>query len=105
MSHVLIIDDEQSICWGLGRLVEGLGHTAAVAASAEQGFAAAESRLPDAIVLDVRLPGLDGLSAMRRFHQQRGDLPVIVMTAYGDLATAVEAVRGGVSSTSSNRSS
>jgi two-component system nitrogen regulation response regulator GlnG len=95
MSHVLIIDDEQSICWGLGRLVEGLGHTAAVAASAEQGFAAAESRLPDAIVLDVRLPGLDGLSAMRRFHQHRGALPVIVMTAYGDLATAVEAVRGG----------
>ena len=69
MSHVLIIDDEQSICWGLSRLVESLGHTVSVAASAEQGFAAAAAG-PDAIVLDFRLPGLDGLSAMRQFHQR-----------------------------------
>ena len=95
MSHVLIIDDEQSICWGLSRLVESLGHTVSVAASAEQGFAAAAGRPPDAIVLDFRLPGLDGLSAMRRFHQERSEVPVIIMTAYGDLATAVEAVRHG----------
>jgi two-component system, NtrC family, nitrogen regulation response regulator GlnG len=95
MSHILIVDDEQSICWGLTKLAKGLGHTAAVAPSAEQAFAAAKKRRPDAIVLDVRLPGIDGLSAMRQFRADCGDVPIIVMTAYGDLATAVEAVRNG----------
>ncbi len=95
MAHVLIVDDEQSICWGLTKLVKSLGHTAAVAPSAEQAFAAAQSKKPEVIVLDVRLPGMDGLSAMSHFREICGDVPVIIITAYGDLATAVEAVRNG----------
>ena len=95
MAHVLIVDDEQSICWGLSKLVQSLGHTSAVAPSAEQAFQAARAQTPDAIVLDVRLPGMDGLSAMRHFREQCGPVPVIIITAYGDLATAVEAVRNG----------
>ena len=95
MSHILIVDDEQSICWGLTKLVKSLGHTSAVAPSAEQAFAAAQQQTPDAVVLDVRLPGMDGLAAMRQFHEQIGPMPIIIITAYGDLATAVEAVRSG----------
>ena len=95
MAHILIIDDEQSICWGLSKLVEGLGHTPTVASSAEQAFESVDAQPPDAIVLDVRLPGMDGLTAMQRFHERFGPKPVIIITAYGDLATAVEAVRGG----------
>ena len=76
MSHVLIVDDEQSICWGLSKLVESLGHTASIAPSAEQAFVAA-GNAPDAIVLDVRLPGIDGLSAMRRLHERLGPVPII----------------------------
>jgi DNA-binding NtrC family response regulator len=95
MSHILIVDDEQSICWGLSKLVHGMGHTSAVAPSAEQAFQAAAVQTPEAIVLDVRLPGLDGLSAMRQFRELCGPIPMIVITAYGDLATAVEAVRNG----------
>lgn len=95
MSHILIVDDEQSICWGLSKLVNSLGHTSTVAPSAEQAFVAVKSQPPDAIVLDVRLPGMDGLSAMRQFRDLCGPVPVIVITAYGDLATAVETVRNG----------
>ncbi|MCE5267380.1 MAG: sigma-54 dependent transcriptional regulator [Planctomycetaceae bacterium] len=95
MPHVLIVDDEQSICWGLRKLVETLGHSAAVASSAEQALGAAKDRLPDVIILDVRLPGLDGLSAMAQFRAICGDVPFIIITAYGDLGTAVEAVRNG----------
>ncbi|MEN6457828.1 MAG: sigma-54 dependent transcriptional regulator [Thermoguttaceae bacterium] len=95
MAHVLIVDDEQSICWGLRKLVEGLGHSATVASSAEQGLEAAGNRPPDVIVLDVRLPGMDGLSAIQQFRELCGNVSVIVITAYGDLATAVEAVRNG----------
>ncbi len=95
MSHLLIVDDEQSICWGLSKLAEGLGHTAVAAASAEQAFDAAQRQPPDVIILDVRLPGMSGLSAMQRFRQSLGSVPIILITAFGELDTAVEAVRNG----------
>ncbi len=95
MAHVLIVDDEPSICWGLSELVRSLGHTTASAPSAEEGFALAERQRPDVVVLDVRLPGIDGITAMRRFHEQIGPLPIIIITAFGDLPTAIEAMRRG----------
>jgi two-component system nitrogen regulation response regulator GlnG len=91
----LVVDDEQSICWGLARLGESLGHVVNVAASAEQALREAQVRQPDVIILDVRLPGMDGLTALERFHEQCGTVPIIVITAYGDLQTAVDAVRRG----------
>lgn len=95
MSKLLVVDDEQSICWGLTRLGESLGHEVVSASSAEQAFHEARRLRPDAVILDVRLPGMDGLSAIERFQQQLGSVPIIVITAYGDLRTAVEAVRRG----------
>lgn len=95
MSKLLVVDDEQSICWGLTRLGESLGHEVVSASSAEQAFYEAQRLRPDAVILDVRLPGMDGLTAIERFQQQLGSVPIIVITAYGDLRTAVEAVRRG----------
>jgi len=95
MAHLLIIDDEQSICWGFAKLAERMGHTSDTAASAEQGLQLATKRRPNLIILDVRLPGMDGLSAMQHFREQFGPLPVVVITAYGELNTAVTAVRNG----------
>jgi DNA-binding NtrC family response regulator len=95
VSSILVVDDEQSICWGLTRLGESLGHRVVAAASAEQALAEAENSRPDVIVLDIRLPGMDGLSAIERLQHTCGNVPIIVVTAYGDLRTAVEAVRRG----------
>jgi two-component system, NtrC family, nitrogen regulation response regulator GlnG len=95
MAHMLIVDDEPSICWGLTALAEELGHSATAVASAEKGFDAATSRRPDAIVLDVRLPGISGVAAMEQFREIAGPVPIIIVTAFGDLATAVDAVRHG----------
>lgn len=95
MSKLLVVDDEQSICWGLARLGESLGHEVISASSAEQAFYEVQRQRPDAVILDVRLPGMDGLTAIERFQQQLGSVPIIVITAYGDLRTAVEAVRRG----------
>ena len=108
MAHLLIVDDEQSICWGLAKLAEELGHTAATAVSAEEGLELARQRRPDAIVLDVRLPGLDGLSAMQRFAEllpphEGASVPIIIITAYGELATAVEAVHARCSAVAPGR--
>jgi two-component system, NtrC family, nitrogen regulation response regulator GlnG len=95
VSRILVVDDEPSICWGLGRLGESLGHAVEIAASAEQGLRAAEQQRFDLLILDVRLPGMDGLTAMKLFRQALGDAPIIVITAFGDLATAVKAVEQG----------
>ena len=95
MTCVLIVDDEQSICWGLSQLVGEMGHDALTASSAEEGLEIARQTPPDAIVLDIRLPGIDGLEAMERFHEILGPVPIIVITAYGVLSTAVMEVRNG----------
>jgi DNA-binding NtrC family response regulator len=95
MSHVLIVDDEESICWGLSRLLKESGHDVSVAASAEEALDAVGRRAPDLVVLDVRLPGMDGLSAMQHLTRRAGDIPIIVITAFGNLDVAVAAMRNG----------
>jgi two-component system nitrogen regulation response regulator GlnG len=95
MANLLVIDDEQAICWGLAQLGKRLGHAVETAASAEEGLKLAERTAPDAVLLDVRLPGIDGIAALPRLKALAPSAPVIVMTAHGDLATAVEAVRAG----------
>ena len=96
MTQVLIIDDEPSICWALKKLAESLGHVARIASSAEAGLREAEkSPKPDVVFLDVRLPGLDGISAMPALRERLPDAPIIVMTAHGELETAVDAIRNG----------
>ena len=95
MSNLLIVDDEEAVCWALKKALGKLGHHVAVASSAEEAFRLAAKQIPDAIILDVRLPGLDGLAALGQLRQLSGDAPVIVVTAFGNLSTAVRAVEGG----------
>jgi two-component system nitrogen regulation response regulator GlnG len=95
VSQILIVDDEEAVCWALQRALSGEGHRVSVAASAEEAFVAAQKHCPDAVVLDVRLPGLDGLSALGRLREITRDAPIIVVTAFGNLNTAVRAVEGG----------
>lgn len=95
MKRVLIVDDEEAICWGLKRVVQSLGAEAWSANSVEQALQAGFEPKPDVIMLDVRLPGEDGISAMHRFRDRWEQVPIIVMTAFGDLETAVRAVKNG----------
>jgi two-component system nitrogen regulation response regulator GlnG len=95
VSHILVVDDEEAVCWALKRALTQEGHQVAVAASAEEAFTKAAQQPPDTVILDVRLPGLDGLSALGRLRELSGNAPVIVVTAFGNLTTAVRAVEGG----------
>jgi two-component system nitrogen regulation response regulator GlnG len=95
VKNILVVDDEEAVCWALQKTLTREGHKVSVASSAEEAFVRAREQRPDAIVLDVRLPGLDGLSALARLRQLSGDAPVIVVTAFGNLSTAVRAVESG----------
>src|SRR5262245_52992300 len=93
--HILIVEDEQAVCWALERALSGEGHAVAVAASAELAFAQLARQKPDVVILDIRLPGMDGLTALPRIRELAPDAAVIVVTAFGSLPKAVQAVEGG----------
>jgi two-component system nitrogen regulation response regulator GlnG len=90
---ILIIDDEESICWGLARLCQKMSLDCVTASSAEAGLKLAREQKFQVVIMDVRLPGMDGLTAIRQFHEQLGPVPIIIITAFGDLATAISAIQ------------
>lgn len=93
--HILIVDDEPAVCWALQRALTRKGYDVSTAASAEKGLTLVQQQTPGVIVLDVRLPGIDGLTALPQFRQLAPDAAVIVVTAFGTLPIAVGAVSGG----------
>jgi DNA-binding NtrC family response regulator len=95
MSRVLIVDDEPLVCWSLGEALRGEGHSVATAATLDAGLREAATFSPDAMFLDVRLPGGNSLPAIPGFRERAGQIPIIVMTAFSDLETAVSALRQG----------
>lgn len=95
MSRILVVDDEPAIGWSLRELLGDAGHAVEVASSAEAALDACGRFAADAILLDVRLPGRDGLSAIPDLRAAAPGAPIVVMTAFGDLDTAVRTVQAG----------
>ncbi|EMI55698.1 sigma-54-dependent transcriptional regulator [Rhodopirellula sallentina] len=92
---VLVVDDEPSICWALEKMLTQEGHSVVTASSAEEGLERASEVQPQLVILDVRLPKEDGITALPKFLAATGQAPVVVITAFGDLETAVAAVKNG----------
>jgi len=97
LAKLLVVDDEPVICWTLREALFDEGHECLTASSAEEASAKADQFQFDLILMDVRLPGSDGISAIAGLKQKLGDIPVLIMTAFGDLQTAVKAVEKGAS--------
>src|SRR5688572_31210477 len=95
MNRVLIVDDEPSICWALTELLAEEGYSTTAVGSAEEALQLSHDDELRLVLLDVRLPGLDGISAMPLLRERFGRVPIVVMTAFGDLETAVRAVDSG----------
>ena len=94
MSTIWIVDDEPAICWALRSNLEENHHQVEVFSAAEPVIKALKKHVPDLMLLDIRLPGLSGLELLERVKKDHPDLPIILMTAFGDLKTAVQAVQG-----------
>ncbi len=95
IAKVLVIDDEQLIRWSVKETLQSLGYEVAEAETATEGLATFRQLLPEVVFLDVRLPDGDGLSILRSLKEENEDSAVIVMTAFGEIRTAVEAMRLG----------
>ena len=95
MSRILVVDDEPAIGWSLRERLGDEGHAVEVAASVEAAADTCGRFSPDALLLDVRLPGRDGLSALPDLQALAPAARIVVMTAFGDLDTAVRAMNTG----------
>lgn len=96
MAYILIVDDEVRHCQSLQEYLSHAGHQVRVAGSAERALELAAGGPIEAVLLDIRLPGMDGLTAIARLRALAPAAPVIIMTAFGTLDTAAAAVREGV---------
>jgi len=93
--NLLIVDDERSIREACREVAQSLGFTTFVADSAEHAYRLLETQVFDAVLLDLRLPGAGGLDALRRIKERRPDSLVIVVTGYGTVQSAVQAMKNG----------
>jgi two-component system response regulator HydG len=92
---VLIIDDDPAHRLMLREAVKDRGHTPVEAASGEEGLKVLETELIDLILLDIKMPGMGGMEALRHIKAFNPALPVIMMTAYATVQTAIEALKLG----------
>jgi DNA-binding NtrC family response regulator len=97
MAHVLIVDDEPNMRWVLQEALEKAGYYVATAASGEEALGHLGASPVDLIILDLKMKGMDGLHTLRQIHARWPTVVVVILTAYGTVATAVEAMQGGAS--------
>ena len=95
MATVLIVEDEILQARSIKRSLERHGYQVFMAATAEEGLALVQCHHPDILLLDVHLPGMDGLAMLKAVRERQDNLQVIIVTAYGNVRTAVEAMRLG----------
>ncbi|MEK7412648.1 MAG: sigma-54 dependent transcriptional regulator [Planctomycetota bacterium] len=91
---VLVVDDDAAVCWALERVVTDAGWKVVIAADAASARKRIKSSI-DVVVTDIRMPGESGLDLLTWLKSEHPDVPVIVMTAHGTMATAVAAVARG----------
>ena len=92
---VLVIDDEVNIRKALDGVLSDEGYRVSLAESAEKGVELLSRSMVDAVLLDVWLPGIDGLEALRQIRQVYPLLPVIMISGHGTIDMAVKAVKNG----------
>lgn len=94
-ARILVVDDEPIPRMAIAEGLNLMGYLADEAGSGDEALKKLAAQPYDLMLLDLRMPGLDGVEVMRRARQAYTDLQVIVLTAYGSLESAIEAVRAG----------
>ena len=93
--RILIADDEDSLRWVLEKGFRGAGYQVTAVKDGTAAFAQIESGPFDLILLDVRMPGMDGLTLLKRTRELRPDAQIVIMTAHGTMETAIQAMQQG----------
>src|SRR5919205_3403572 len=95
-AQVLIVDDEASIRLTLSALLKRAGYEVTSAENGEEAVVALERQTFDLLLVDLKMPGMDGMQVVAAARQRQADLAIIVLTGHGSLETAVEGLHQGV---------
>jgi len=95
VSSILIVDDDDQLRQSFQKLLAEEGYEVQTAATGEAGLEAVRQKVPDLVIMDIRMPGMSGLEAFRAMREVEPKLPVIIMTAFGTTDTAIEATKMG----------
>src|SRR5215471_17357632 len=95
MADILVVDDDQSVASAFEKFLSFEGHTCRLASNAEEAMQAIAERRPALVMMDIRMPGVDGLSALKQIRSAFPDLYVVMMTGYGTSQTSIDAIRSG----------
>ena len=95
MAKLLIIDDEPDLCAIFQRIFQEEGHSVATATTGQEGIAKSRADQPDLIFLDLKMPSMDGITCLKRLRMVSKVSKIVVLTGYGTLKTAKEAMRLG----------
>jgi two-component system nitrogen regulation response regulator NtrX len=93
--RVLVIDDEAAIRDSLRMILEYEDYQFVGASSGQEGIALVQRERPDLVMLDIKMPGMDGIEVLKKLHAMDETLPVVMISGHGTTATAVEAIRSG----------
>ena len=91
--NVLVVDDDQSTCSLIQLGLEPAGYAVATATSGEAALSLLDAEPADVILTDLNMDGMSGIDLCHQIIEQHADLPVIVITAFGSMETAIEAIR------------
>lgn len=95
MALILVVDDEKNMRWALSKALEKEGHKILSAADGAEGCAMFEQADPDLVLLDLKMPRLDGMGALRQMKSVNSRVPIIMITAHGTIENAIEAMKYG----------
>jgi len=94
-ARVLVVDDDENLRWVLKTQLEDMGYAASTAEDGSQALAEIEKEPPALVLTDLRMPGLSGMDLLDKIRSEYPDMPVILMTAFGTIQSAVQAMRAG----------
>ncbi len=95
VAKILIVDDDDKILFAFREVLKKEGYKSIVARNGEEGLEKISAMSPDVVFMDITMPKLDGLDALRRIKEQNPFMPVIIITGYGTMQTAIKAMQLG----------
>jgi DNA-binding NtrC family response regulator len=94
-AHILVVDDDDNLRWVTQTQLEDAGYRVTTVPSGEAALTALDRQRPSMVLTDLKMPGISGIELLERLRSQEPDLPVVLMTAFGTIQSAVQAVKAG----------